>query len=31
MISVRRPVSRVNRIGGSDDPKPIAEVTLAGT
>jgi hypothetical protein len=32
MISLRRPVSRrVNRIGGSDDPKLIAEVTLAGT
>jgi hypothetical protein len=32
MISLRRPVSRqVNRAGGSDDPKLIAEVTLAGT
>jgi hypothetical protein len=32
MISLRRPVSRqVNRTGGSDDPKLIAEVTLAGT
>jgi hypothetical protein len=32
MISLRQPVSRrVNRTGGSDDPKLIAEVTLAGT
>jgi hypothetical protein len=32
MISLRRPVSRrVNRTGGSDDPKLIAEVTLAET
>jgi len=32
MISLRGPVSRrVNRIAGSDDPKLIAEVTLAGT
>jgi hypothetical protein len=32
MILLRRPASRrVNRIGGSDDLKLIAEVTLAGT
>jgi hypothetical protein len=32
MISLHRPVSRqVNRTGGSDDQKLIAEVTLAGT
>jgi hypothetical protein len=31
MISLRRPMSRrVNRTGSSDDPKLIAEVTLAG-
>jgi hypothetical protein len=32
MISLCRPVSlRVNRTGNSDDPKLIAQVTLAGT
>jgi hypothetical protein len=32
MISLRRPVSRrVNRTGSGDDPKLVAEVTLAGT
>jgi hypothetical protein len=32
MISLCRPVlRRVNRTGNSDDPKLIAEVTLAGT
>jgi hypothetical protein len=31
MISLRRPVSRLVNRTGSDDPKLIAEVTLAGT